>query len=523
MVVMTSTSAAWMPSSLLPTRVRTAGLPPAPPLATYAAWRIHVRDISAEHLPSPGALGKDTPWAGLLLKFTAPWSQETKRVSLANDSGSWAWPGEHLTLTLPNSDAESSQSDHSSIPPEAAMLVELCCRMPGAGDEVLGAARVPCTARSANVRRLRFGGQALEALNRAASPPTASFTVDAVGLTREQAEYQWGDGDSTLAESRMMRERGHVLLGKHEEIAASAPARAFLPGGSCGLKGGGAGSLAAAPNSAPDLHRAVHGTPRGGGAADAPGTVQGAEGAHSVLSASGDAGSRGGPVGGGDGSRGALLAQPTTQLAFEQLQELGVDPLPPPPRISSSGASSDSRAASNKPRAMQTRLAPPKATPFAFGSSVPRHTNAEGIKRATSVGQLTGAAPKTAHATPSPAAADPTAPSRMVASASMPAGDTWLRPQTEPSERLLLQLEECARIKACFAKHGLVCPAAAIERGLLIPEDRPEVLCRLQLPRPSHMRPLSPRAAAEMRARIAAAKKRGKKGSKSPRKGRKKK
>ena len=86
-------------------------------------------------------------------------------------------------------------------------------------------------------------------------------------------------------------------------------------------------------------------------------------------------------------------------------------------------------------------------------------------------------------------------------------------------------LDECARIKAAFLRHGLVCPTAAIERALLVPDDLPKELCMQALPKPTHMRPLSPRSAAEMQAKIAARAKggKGKKGkgrgkSKSPRK-----
>ena len=56
------------------------------------------------------------------------------------------------------------------------------------------------------------------------------------------------------------------------------------------------------------------------------------------------------------------------------------------------------------------------------------------------------------------------------------------RPTSAPSARLLLQLEECARIKQAFNRLGLACPMAAIERGLLLPEDRPQV--GMSLPRP---------------------------------------
>ena len=43
---------------------------------------------------------------------------------------------------------------------------------------------------------------------------------------------------------------------------------------------------------------------------------------------------------------------------------------------------------------------------------------------------------------------------------------------------------QCARIKSAFVSQGLTCPTAAIEKALLIPEDRPELLCYGALPKP---------------------------------------
>lgn len=57
-----------------------------------------------------------------------------------------------------------------------------------------------------------------------------------------------------------------------------------------------------------------------------------------------------------------------------------------------------------------------------------------------------------------------------------------VRPQAAPSARLLMQLDECSRIKAAFVRAGMPCPTAAIERGILFPEDRPQVLCLTALP-----------------------------------------
>ncbi|KAL1523984.1 hypothetical protein AB1Y20_018899 [Prymnesium parvum] len=56
------------------------------------------------------------------------------------------------------------------------------------------------------------------------------------------------------------------------------------------------------------------------------------------------------------------------------------------------------------------------------------------------------------------------------------------RPTSAPSARLLLQLDECSRIKQAFKAAGLSCPMSAIEGGLLLPEDRP--LMGMSLPRP---------------------------------------
>ena len=64
-------------------------------------------------------------------------------------------------------------------------------------------------------------------------------------------------------------------------------------------------------------------------------------------------------------------------------------------------------------------------------------------------------------------------------------GDGLLaRPVSAPSARLLLQLEECSRIKAAFSRLGLACPMSAVERGLLLPEDRPMHDLQVALPRP---------------------------------------
>ena len=54
------------------------------------AWRAHVREILAHDLPSAASLGRE-PWSGLLLKFTAMWSGEMKRVSAATVPSAYSW------------------------------------------------------------------------------------------------------------------------------------------------------------------------------------------------------------------------------------------------------------------------------------------------------------------------------------------------------------------------------------------------------------------------------------------------
>ena len=51
-----------------------------------------------------------------------------------------------------------------------------------------------------------------------------------------------------------------------------------------------------------------------------------------------------------------------------------------------------------------------------------------------------------------------------------------------PSARLLLQLDECARIKAAFERRGMRCPTVALEGALMTPDDRPKEQCEAALP-----------------------------------------
>ena len=134
-------ASSWMPTSLLPPR----------PLPTAAqakktmdekkrivAWRLHIRDIRAEGLPSGAAFGRND-WTGLNLRFIAVWSRETKKTAYTKVSGSYHWPREHATLALPNSTGVSV--------PESEISVELCARVPNEPDEVVGVAKVSIASR----------------------------------------------------------------------------------------------------------------------------------------------------------------------------------------------------------------------------------------------------------------------------------------------------------------------------------------------------------------------------------------
>ena len=198
----------------------------------------------------------------------------------------------------------------------------------------------------------------------------------------------------------------------------------------------------------------------------------------------------------------STAAQPTNALARRMLEERGYTPpaLPPPglssepnqitfernssaPSISSSQRPPTTPALGGRLREAAERTMPPRgksSQQFGFGSSVPRRITSSSILRSTSPINRKLAASNTSSAAsllPPPPPDQP--PVRPPTSA-----ESWLRPHSAPSARLLMQLDECARIKAAFANAGIPCPTAAIERGLLIPEDRPTVMCMAALPMP---------------------------------------
>ena len=517
MVFLTPRTAAWMPPSLLPAQ-RVRSRTTAPLESGECAWRAHVREILAHDLPMAEVLNVE-PWDGLLLKFTAMWSGETKRVSVARESGPYLWRGEHFSLALPNSAA----AEDGTPTTRSELLVELCSRTEGESDEVLAAARVPANARSVQMN-------ALQLLSPAYQMPlvSISFRLDTIGLSRADADLEWGIGKS----AKELARNASAPPGRD----ALATAAQLSPR-----------SLAAVP-SAPELSIRAHGRGERGGssAADAAAAPTAAAAPRDVAVSTTGSPSAKRPASGGRASArraaalaaGALAAQPTTELAWEQLKEIGVELLPPPPPPPPADASPRAADAADDEGLQPSKSlghfgagGAPRAIPLAFGSSM--GTGRVPVSSASRAGlQPSASTPSMTQRTlasrtdgrPSRASLQSPPQQQQQQQQRLPPPrpfareEAWLRPQSAPSARLLMGLDECARIKAAFLRHGMQCPTAALEKALLLPEDQPAVLCFQALPKPTHMRPLTPQERAEMLARIAARSKKGKGRSKSPRK-----
>ena len=390
----------------------------APLLRGALAWRLHVTSISAQRLPSAESLGT-TQWKGLLLRFTASWSAETKRTSLTRSLGPHAWLGEHAVLALPNAD---------TLPP-SELAVELCSRVPGRADATLARATLTIGSRALEVPSLAL----LSTSDPAALDEVAvvGFRIDVVGLTRDQAE-------------------------REATIAAEAP------------------PLPKPPSKPPHAHGLLS-------SASAPSLPSGGAAA-AVRAARGSAGDSGG---GPDLSSEPLaLARSASVTATGHAPSCAcvTAPVPAP------SCASPVRAPAPVPAPAAAGRGPAPPTMLGFGTSVPRRTT---HPSGSTIGRRAGR-PPVAVAAGVGALVNPP-----------PTRDLWLRPPTAPSARLLMQLDECARIKEAFVRAGLACPTVAIERGLLTPEDRPYDLCASALPRPAQVRPVP--AAEAMAQRAAAA------------------
>ncbi|KOO22158.1 hypothetical protein Ctob_000701 [Chrysochromulina tobinii] len=136
-------------------------------------------------LPDAAAYGRHE-WMGFVLRFTATWSGESKRTSVAPSQGgrSHSWAGEHTTLALPSVVGDSV--------PESELDIALCARIVGKPDEIIGAAKVSIASRSGAVSQLALLGPIFTGTN-----PTVSFRFDVTGVTRAQADREYSAGFGT--------------------------------------------------------------------------------------------------------------------------------------------------------------------------------------------------------------------------------------------------------------------------------------------------------------------------------------
>jgi hypothetical protein len=478
---------AWMPPSLLPI--------PAP--SEYhrrrRSWRVHVRSISADDLPAASNFHSHN-W---LLRFKLVSSEEMKRTSVTRSQSPAAigrhvvWEGEHFSLELPgegsnggeHSAAHGDDDDAGSgnVMPDGSVEVQLCARLSdGVSDEVVGSATVALEARTMHVRMLQLCGTT--SAFKGPLLASVSFRLDMIEqLPRDAA------ADSCVT----------AALGAcHSSISSSnssslALRRSLLDATVSGERGLSRIHVAQSAPSLRTLEPSASTEPPQG---DPPSDPTAAAASPDVDKEE-------------SGSLDRSDSAPDIQL---------LSPWPT--------AVEEAAGARAPQRQSQARTGPPKgatlrtaaSVPFAFGSSVPRSIGAFlPRKSAAADGVSSGGGGGTLLAK--------SASSGLLVSRHPE--NPWLRPPVEPSARQREQLDECARLKAAFIRAGVNCPSRVLERALLLPDDLPIALCRQALPRPTHMRPVSPNTAREMREKEAAAraarggkknKKRG--GKKSPRK-----
>ena len=121
--------------------------------------------------------------------------------------------------------------------------------------------------------------------------------------------------------------------------------------------------------------------------------------------------------------------------------------------------------------------------PFAFGSSTSTGRDAvASLPKSASATKLMG------RGTPAGAHTRHGAPPREPLPAPRPFSrdEAWLRPQSAPSAKL--PGPRRVRAHGGLLRRRLVCPTAAIERALLVPDDLPKELCMQALPKLTHMR-----------------------------------
>ena len=413
---------AWLPPSLLPTRPQLVQVT-APAIRTDQEAK---ERVVAWRLHLSGITATGLPNATEFGRLD--WMGYTLRLTTT-----WSGESRRTSQSAAEGGSHSWAGEHATLSmppvasdgvPESEVDVALCARVVGRPDEVVGAAKVSIASRSGAVAQLALLGPVFKGIT-----PTVSFRFDVTGVTRAQVEREAGIGGSHDDEASSSS--GRTLI----DPSRQPPVHSFSSTSLLPSSSGGGGRPASA------------GVPRSGGTP----TVDGYTWRPSASA---------GSIGGGKPwlvqptSSEGLAAVPTSERSARQQQQFGAF-----------GA----RGAEAPPLPPRASAPPPAAPRVGFGTAIPPPAPpAAAAPKAAGKG-----AGKDGKAAPPPAG--PPRPK---------AEEAWMRPISAPSARLLMQLDECARIKAAFVKAGLPCPTRAVERALLLPEDRPALLCLSALPQP---------------------------------------
>ena len=494
------------------------------------------REVGAAYGAAPGA----GAWGGLMcVRVTAQWSNESVATPLLPAAGgNAAWGGEELTLALPNEAAEAeaatatagggargrtaiygSQEDHRQRPRDAgapseaiALKVALWRRPPGgrsawvqevgAGpeDECVGTGEIRLSGASGNVKdlRLRGGGEAVAAgfawrVSRGAAEEGWSTDSDdeavveeAVAAADHSAYYaQMGRGLRNLTQPvRLLEARYAGDEELEEDPFAVAEGQWRQQQRQLEQEAEVFARVDAARD--PSGAGADAGADGGGGGADGGGGVADGGGG-SLDSETRLRTARAQPATAQPARLSAYARAPANKsksTARTQGSQMGVGNQVD--QVRASGGSGAAGAALLRGRSTGG-LATGRLAAAAEPSLLETKWTAQSVGEPGGAAFATVGAPRVPGSTPnrpSSATSKGVAPAHGVATVGRPMSAPLHRHMSAPSVRLMVQLDECARIKEAFERRGMTCPTAAIEGGLMVPEDRPRVLCEANLPRP---------------------------------------
>ena len=468
--------------------------------------------------------------------MTAAWSNEAAKTSAAPADAaagaSLAWPEESLTLALPNTeqspeasdasyDSASSSDDDgdedspqttvsgkrpSAAPPsETPVRVELFHQPDGDGKpELLAHGKAVLKGTSGRVSRLPLHGElpgrrekaaaagprgapALTLSSIAEDAPKASFAFELYSLSRRAAEAEWSDDDS--ADETLLDAAGAPTTTLAGAAAAEAAAARAVGGSGWSFAFEHPAARRVVPNDDDIDASSVASAP------DAAPEAVDEDGNPSPLSAYPPS-----PV-----RPGRLLEQRLGIGAVPRQIAVGKGERPILESVLGTRASSRRDMVVDEPSAQweakygplkyaaDLKLSPVKK-PLkglkASAGALPTRAEAPDVKQSAPV-----APPKPPAKPPAKKAKKAPAKSAVVDTGAplckppLPpeavgarARESLTRPMSAPSARLLLQLDECARIKAAFERRGMRCPTVALEGALMTPDDRPKEQCEAALP-----------------------------------------